>query len=140
MQHRNLTRPQEKKCRCEKPSKPGASGQSGDVLCFPFLSTPSPSKVQLPLLHFNKKGGSDRAPPLPGRIPPSCSAGCIMSTIPALRRQQDSCASESRSSTVSSRPLKLYRFLVSQTTDLCTPPLFTHYPSCKETRVSLPRQ
>lgn len=102
-------------------SKPGASGHSGDFLCFPFFSRlplPSPSKVQLPQLHFNKKGGSDRAPPLPVRIPPSCSAGCIMSITPALRRQQDSCASESRPSTVSSRPLKLYRFLVSQTTEI----------------------
>lgn len=99
-------------------SEPGASGHSGDFLCFPFLSTRPPSKVQLPQLHFNKKGASHRAPLLPVRIPSFCSAGCIMSIIPALRRQQDSCASESRPSTVSSRPLKLYRFLVSQTTEI----------------------
>lgn len=116
MQHGNLTLPHEKKCRCEKPERARCIRTFWRLPLFPLSQHTASIQGPITTATFQQERSKQQSPTV--RIPSFCSAGCIVSIIPALRRQQDSCASESRPSTVSSRPLKLYRFLVSQTTEI----------------------
>lgn len=144
MQHGNLTLPHEKKCRCEKPERARCIRTLRRLPLFPLSQHTASIQGPITTATFQQERSKQQSPPS------SCEDTFLLlswvhhvyhpssqKTAGQLCIWVQAFHSEFQATEV----IQIPRVSINRNTTHCsyTPPLFTHYPSCKATRMSLSR-